>query len=192
MNAYAPGTAPDVAGQIGAYVFVALLLLFACWRIRVYYRAEARSARKRDRERRAEAARKAQAARTAEREMFATWCPELVKVAVSGSNAKIEPCEHLTPALIAQAMGIAKRGGVGRKDYRIHYIKRLIDHHGLPGAVSKGGGGGSSDEPTMTKRQSQHAWYGDNNQDLNWRDRERAEMYGMDVDTYRNNVKEAD
>jgi hypothetical protein len=50
----------------------------------------------------------------------------------------------------------------------------------------RGSSGGR--ERSMSERERQHAWYGEENSDLDWRDRERAEMYGIDVDTYRSNV----
>jgi hypothetical protein len=43
----------------------------------------------------------------------------------------------------------------------------------------------------LTRRQQQHQWYGDH-RDLDWRDRERAEAWGMDADTYKSNWLEAD
>lgn len=52
----------------------------------------------------------------------------------------------------------------------------------------------SSDDdgyPSKSRRQMQHEWYEDHSE-LDWRDRERAEMYGMDVNTYINNVLEND
>lgn len=47
------------------------------------------------------------------------------------------------------------------------------------------------DGPLKSTRQLQHEWY-EGHSELNWQDREIAEMYGMDVDTYINNFKEAD
>lgn len=47
------------------------------------------------------------------------------------------------------------------------------------------------DGPMKSTRQMQHEWYGDHTE-LNWRDRERAEMYGMDADTYISNVLDND
>lgn len=61
---------------------------------------------------------------------------------------------------------------------RINYKQRLRSGHS---------GGGSS----ASRRQMQHEWYGDN-PDLGWQDRERAEMFGLDVETYRSNVLEND
>lgn len=42
-----------------------------------------------------------------------------------------------------------------------------------------------------SRRQMQHEWYGDHSE-LDWRDRERAEMFGMDADTYVSNFLEND
>ncbi|WP_159600579.1 hypothetical protein, partial [Agromyces humi] len=42
-----------------------------------------------------------------------------------------------------------------------------------------------------SRRQMQHEWY-EGHSELDWRDRQRAEMYGMDVDTYISNVLEND
>jgi hypothetical protein len=43
----------------------------------------------------------------------------------------------------------------------------------------------------LTRRQKQHRWYSDH-RDLDWRDREQAESWGMDADTYKSNWREAD
>ncbi len=43
----------------------------------------------------------------------------------------------------------------------------------------------------MTKRQLDHAWY-EGHTELNWRDRERAQEYGMSADEYISNVLEND
>lgn len=66
----------------------------------------------------------------------------------------------------------------------VNYSQRLS-------AERRGHTGARGGVPTNTRRQSQHEWYGDN-PDLNWRHREQAETYGMDVDTYRNNMLEND
>ncbi|MBG6214301.1 hypothetical protein RCH23_002123 [Cryobacterium sp. CAN_C3] len=42
-------------------------------------------------------------------------------------------------------------------------------------------------EEWTTIRGSQHQWYGDHSE-LNWRDRERAQSMGLDVETYVSNV----
>lgn len=47
------------------------------------------------------------------------------------------------------------------------------------------------DEVPLTRRQQQHLWYGDN-RDLDWRDREQAEAWGMDADTYKSDWLESD
>ncbi|MGA7205528.1 MAG: hypothetical protein WBX27_12960, partial [Specibacter sp.] len=47
------------------------------------------------------------------------------------------------------------------------------------------------DYHSPTRRQTQHAWY-QGHSELNWQDRVRAESYGMDVDSYINNVAEHD
>lgn len=47
------------------------------------------------------------------------------------------------------------------------------------------------DDVQLTRRQKQHQWYGDN-RDLDWRDREQAESWGMDADTYKSNWLESD
>lgn len=47
------------------------------------------------------------------------------------------------------------------------------------------------DYHSPTLRQTQHAWY-QGHSELNWQDRVRAENYGMDVDSYINNVAEHD
>lgn len=53
-------------------------------------------------------------------------------------------------------------------------------------------GSADADEDVQsTRRQKQHQWYGDNT-DLDWRDREQAESWGMDADTYKSNWLESD
>jgi hypothetical protein len=49
---------------------------------------------------------------------------------------------------------------------------------------------GDSDD-YMSKRQRDHLWYGDHSE-LNWRDREQAQAWGMDADTYVSNWLEND
>lgn len=44
-------------------------------------------------------------------------------------------------------------------------------------------------ERTKSRRQTQHEWY-EGHSDLNWRDREIAELHDMDVDSYLSNVKD--
>lgn len=58
------------------------------------------------------------------------------------------------------------------------------------------GGPGSDDDydddcAYKTKRQRNHEWYGDHS-DLDWRDREQAQSWGMDADTYKSNWLESD
>ncbi|RYB91849.1 hypothetical protein EUA93_17110 [Nocardioides oleivorans] len=43
----------------------------------------------------------------------------------------------------------------------------------------------------LSKKQSDHLWYGDHSE-LNWRDREQAQAWGMDADTYVSNWLEND
>jgi hypothetical protein len=57
-----------------------------------------------------------------------------------------------------------------------------------PQAVRRGYDG--SDDH-MSKRQRDHLWYGDHSE-LNWRDREQAQAWGMDADTYVSNWLEHD
>lgn len=49
----------------------------------------------------------------------------------------------------------------------------------------------SSDDYYVSKRQRDHLWYGDHS-DLDWRDRERGQSWGMDADTYVSNWLEND
>lgn len=49
----------------------------------------------------------------------------------------------------------------------------------------------STGDVDKSRRQTQHEWYGDH-AELNWHDRVRAEMYGIDADTYVSNVLEND
>lgn len=55
----------------------------------------------------------------------------------------------------------------------------------------RGPDGGEGGIESTSRRQMQHEWYGDHSE-LNWRDRERAEMFGMDADTYVSNFLEND
>jgi hypothetical protein len=50
---------------------------------------------------------------------------------------------------------------------------------------------GDDTGPVKSTRQAQHEWYRGHSE-LDWRDRQRAETYGMDIDTYINNVLEND
>jgi len=74
--------------------------------------------------------------------------------------------------------------------WRIGYSKRTRKESGVAGPWGSPAVPGDS-EPTTSIRQAQHQWYKDHSE-LNWRDRERAEMYGMDVETYISNVLEND
>jgi hypothetical protein len=49
----------------------------------------------------------------------------------------------------------------------------------------------SDDGGSKTTRQLQHEWY-EGHSELNWRDREMASIWGLDVETYISNVKEND
>lgn len=71
------------------------------------------------------------------------------------------------------------------RDKRVATFKKRIryERRSRPGYS-----GGSS---AVSRRQMQHEWYGDN-PDLDWQDRERAEMFGLDVETYRSNMLEND
>ncbi|MGX5717958.1 hypothetical protein [Arthrobacter sp. MAHUQ-56] len=71
-----------------------------------------------------------------------------------------------------------------------HGREALLERVGYADRV-KGMSDGEDTYPAPTRRQMQHAWY-QGHSELNWRDREPAEMYGMDVDTYTNNVLEHD
>ncbi|ODT25984.1 MAG: hypothetical protein ABS64_00405 [Microbacterium sp. SCN 69-37] len=72
--------------------------------------------------------------------------------------------------------------------YRAEFLKR-IGYESRPTRTSPTTS--SYDESTKSLRQLQHEWY-EGHSELDWRDRERAEMYGIDVDTYINNVLEND
>jgi len=49
----------------------------------------------------------------------------------------------------------------------------------------------AGDEAPLSRRQEQHRWYGEHS-DLTWRDREQAQAWGMDADTYKSNFLESD
>ena len=93
---------------------------------------------------------------------------------------------------------------LGRERVAVHRVAR--PHHRVAG-VAYGGEEGrqlvgdrvaspvtSSDDDNdyyKSKRQLDHEWYGDHSE-LNWRDREQAQAWGMDADTYVSNWLEHD
>ena len=89
-------------------------------------------------------------------------------------------------------------GGVGVVVITMHVTTRglrhrreaLLERIGYADRV-RGMSDGEDAYSAPTRRQMQHAWYQGHNE-LNWQDRERAENYGMDVDSYINNVAEHD
>ncbi|MFE6966966.1 hypothetical protein ACFVAJ_17780 [Agromyces sp. NPDC057679] len=103
------------------------------------------------------------------------------------------------PAAIATFVGLMFMLGASNKAQGRSALRRwadgYLDEIGYAGRTSKpseaGAHGSSGDSATKSKRQMQHEWYGSHSE-LNWRDRETAEMYGMDVDTYVSNVLEND
>lgn len=88
---------------------------------------------------------------------------------------------------VVAAWGRASENAAKAREDRLWKFGRKI------GAIPKyidpnrrSGGGGS-----MSLRQMQSGWYGSHSE-LDWTDRVRGEMYGMDVDTYISNVAEHD
>lgn len=74
-------------------------------------------------------------------------------------------------------------------ELRRQEAKRLAARHPV-----RGGSGGSDDGDDYrykSKNQRDHEWYGDHSE-LNWRDREIGQMYGMDADTYVSNWLESE
>lgn len=66
-----------------------------------------------------------------------------------------------------------------------------IGAHGRTPRNERPSDSGGDWETLKSRSQLQHEWYGSHSE-LNWRDRELAEMYGMDADTYKSNVLEND
>ncbi len=147
------------------------------------------------------------------REQVRVQARAFVPLIVWGALA-IAACINLTLADDAEAAGTGTRseeaaslvlflivllgGGVGVSVIAKHVTTQglrhgreaLLERIGYADRV-KGMSDGEDAYPAPTRRQMQHAWYQGHNE-LNWRDREHAEMYGMDVDTYINNVLEHD
>lgn len=73
------------------------------------------------------------------------------------------------------------------RDYKLREFAKSIGYEErLPRELRSGGSGYGP-----TQRQMQHEWY-EGHSELGWQDRTRAEMYGMDVETYISNVAEYD
>ena len=117
------------------------------------------------------------------------WCPEMVKVL---RGRKPNRCEHLnTDTLYEGAVMSSKISG----EYRLQRIREFINRNNLPGS------GGrvlrvNGDNGHVSKRYENYRWYADSsrssNRDLDWHDREQAQSWGMDADTYRSNWLEAE
>jgi hypothetical protein len=75
-----------------------------------------------------------------------------------------------------------------RKRLISDYLDRIGFEHRDPEASRRGSDDGHA---YMSKRQRDHLWYGDHSE-LNWRDREQAQAWGMDADTYVSNWLEHD
>lgn len=75
------------------------------------------------------------------------------------------------------------------RDKRLWEFRKRIGYTDSrkPRLAGEGGGEASS----VSRRRMQHEWY-EGHSGLNYTDRTRAEMYGMDVDTYISNVAEHD
>ncbi len=63
---------------------------------------------------------------------------------------------------------------------RFNHHNEGNEHRMMPGSRDLSGRDDDAYKPT---RQRDHEWYGDHHE-LNWRDREIGQMYGMDSDTY--------
>lgn len=109
----------------------------------------------------------------------------------AGTRARGEEITSMVVFLIVLLGGgagvfvIAKH--VGTRALR-HGREALLDRIGYADRVKTVS---EDDYYSPTVRQTQHAWY-QGHSELNWQDRVRAESYGMDVDSYINNVAEHD
>jgi hypothetical protein len=85
----------------------------------------------------------------------------------------------------------------GHKDRRVAYdaAVKLRTTHALTAFIDQWGptakydvrhSSSDSYEPSYSRNYENHLWYGDHHE-LDWRDRETAQMYGMDADTYASN-----
>ncbi|WP_104103939.1 hypothetical protein [Arthrobacter sp. 08Y14] len=90
----------------------------------------------------------------------------------------------LIPIPILMARRVDTRAKEARDERVAAFKKRIRYERRLRPAYS-----GADTSPS--RRQMQHEWYGDNPQ-LGWQDRERAEMFGLDVETYKSNMLEND
>lgn len=119
----------------------------------------------------------------------------LVAAVVSGGSSIVVPLAVVTIFCVfcAVVTGFSLREALGqdrvlRRKLREadQYVEALRNR---PAATSTNGG--YDDGDWVSTRQRQHQWYGGHSE-LNWRDRETAEMFGMDADTYVSNWKEHD
>ena len=137
--------------------------------------------------------RKAKAKVEAERyaEEFGAWCPQLAK-AVQRRGIKIEPCEHLKTDLLVE---VANMYASIEDDYRRQMrLQEFVDRNYLPGnrwSTTCFSEDDDDDRHDMSKKQRDHLWY-DGHSELNWRDRERGQAWGMDAATYVSNWLESD
>ena len=76
-----------------------------------------------------------------------------------------------------------------RRKQRIESVLDEIDFRQVDPRPVRSGYSGNDDY--ASKRQRDHRWYADHSE-LNWRDREQAQAWGMDADTYASNWLEHD
>lgn len=91
----------------------------------------------------------------------------------------------IVPIGVVIARDSARWARVRRAAYleQIGYAARTSRRSGAADA-------GSDDDRVLSRREMQAAWYPDRPNDLNWHDRQIAEIYGMDADTYESNYRD--
>lgn len=90
------------------------------------------------------------------------------------------------PAAVFHHFGLSK--AVKARDARVRAFADSIGYASRFQPSEGGGGGGAG---SVSHRWMEHEWYGGHSE-LNYTDRLRGEMYGMDVETYISNVAEHD
>lgn len=120
----------------------------------------------------------------------AAWVDGLLLVLVLGAVGRAVVCgarsgpdtRHARRKADAQLRGFLERVG---------YASRLDDRRVWSGRGRQVPWSDDDGGEVLSRRQMQHRWYGDRSE-LGWRDRELAEAWGMDADTYVSNFLEHD
>ncbi|WP_141013064.1 hypothetical protein [Nocardioides sambongensis] len=131
--------------------------------------------------------------------LFVLWVPVLAGAFALAMNEDKTPEPHPDPFLwlmlavllggwIPAAMVMARE----LDDWRRNSVASYLDGIGFSDrAASPVTSSDDDNDYYKSKRQLDHEWYGDHSE-LNWRDREQAQAWGMDADTYVSNWLEHD